>query len=234
MLEATPRAASAEEYESTLNVIYESMLLSERNGDYVEAENLQRRAIRYKKQWEDDTLTDMADTYGQATLALQRAYNQDLEECNNKWTTTLDSHLATVRETVEAGDRANAQDLQQLRTSLNEQLPAKVKESYQLLNLREMEHHMSKQKEYPFLHTASSRHISSKTRSATSTRRNWQPGTRRRPRRYSRQPQISAASRRRNASCSTNAIRSSWRTTITPGIKRNCYCNKDSPTTPRN
>ena len=30
---------------------------------------------------------------------------------------------------------------------MTEQWPAKVKESYELLNLREMEHHMSKQKE---------------------------------------------------------------------------------------
>ena len=39
------------------------------------------------------------------------------------------------------------QEIQQLKVTLNEELPSKVKESYQLMNLREMEHHMSKQKE---------------------------------------------------------------------------------------
>jgi hypothetical protein len=52
MLDSTPRAASSEEYEATMSALYDSMLLSEKNGDYVEAENLQRRALRCKKQWE--------------------------------------------------------------------------------------------------------------------------------------------------------------------------------------
>lgn len=52
MLDSTPRAASPEEYEATMSALYDSMLLSEKNGDYVEAENLQRRALRYKRQWE--------------------------------------------------------------------------------------------------------------------------------------------------------------------------------------
>jgi hypothetical protein len=123
------------------------MLISERNGNYVDAEDMQRRAIRFKRQWEQDTLAEMANRYGEATLALQSAYNEDLEECNKRWTSILYAYMQTCRETIEANDKANAEEIQQLRTSLGEQLPAKVKESYQLLNLREMEHHMAKQKE---------------------------------------------------------------------------------------
>ena len=63
MLDSPPRAASPEEYEATMNAIYDSMILSERNGDYVEAENLQHRALRYKKQWEEDTLVEMAGRF---------------------------------------------------------------------------------------------------------------------------------------------------------------------------
>lgn len=89
----------------------------------------------------------MADRFAQAMQALENAYRQDLEDCNIKWTATLDAHLATTRQTVETTDRNNALEIQNLRATLNEQLPSKVKESYQLLNLREMEHHMAKQKE---------------------------------------------------------------------------------------
>ncbi len=103
--------------------------------------------MKYRKQWEEDTLADMGDRFGQAMMELQNAYRQDLEECNMKWTATLDAHLATTRQTIETSDKNNSLEIQHLKTTLNEQLPAKVKESYQLLNLREMEHHMSKQKE---------------------------------------------------------------------------------------
>jgi hypothetical protein len=89
----------------------------------------------------------MADRFEQAMLTLESAYRQDLEDCNIKWTATLDAHIASTRQAIETTDRNNAHEIQNLRTTLNEQLPSKVKESYQLLNLREMEHHMAKQKE---------------------------------------------------------------------------------------
>lgn len=129
----------------------------------------------------------MSDRFGQAMLALENAYRQDLEDCNIKWTATLDAHLASTRQTVETTERNNEYEIQNLRLTMNEQLPSKVKESYQLLNLREMEHHMAKQKEYSPLYAVSSRRISSKIRSATSTRKSSQPGTRKKPRQSSKQ-----------------------------------------------
>lgn len=86
--------------------------------------------------------------------------------------------MESCRQQMRTIDEANRSEVGQLKSTLNEQLPTKVKESYQLLNLREMEHHMSKQKKYPSPHAASPRRTSSRARSACCTSRNWRPGTR--------------------------------------------------------
>lgn len=176
----------------------------------------------------------MADRFGQAMLTLENVYLQDLEDCNIKWTATLDADLTSTRQTVETSDRNNAHEIQNLRTTLNEQLPSKVKESYQLLNLRQMEHHMAKQKEYSTPYVASSRHISSKIRSATSTHRNSQPGTRKKPRQSSKQWQISKPNTQKIDNYSTSEHRYSSRTTTTPGTKKNSSSSNASTTTPKN
>lgn len=89
----------------------------------------------------------MSNRFEEAMIALQKAYNEDLEECNKRWTGTLEEYMQSCRDTTQATDKSNNEEIQQLKATLAEQLPSKVKESYQLLNLREMEHHMAKQKE---------------------------------------------------------------------------------------
>ena len=85
--------------------------------------------------------------YNEALLMLEESYNKDLEECSKRWTTTLDNYVTQCKAFIDRSDQDNAEEIAALRRTLAEQLPSKVKESYQLLNLREMEHHMSKQKE---------------------------------------------------------------------------------------
>lgn len=47
------RKSNHEDFESNLKNITDSMLLCERNGDYVTAENLRIKSLQYKKKWED-------------------------------------------------------------------------------------------------------------------------------------------------------------------------------------
>lgn len=89
--------------------------------------------------------------HNEAMLMLEDSYDKDLEECSRRWTATLDGYVTQCKDYIDRSDKDNAEEIATLRRTLGEQLPNKVKESYQLLNLREMEHHMSKQKEYPLL-----------------------------------------------------------------------------------
>jgi hypothetical protein len=108
---------------------------------------MKQRAFQYKKKWEESTLEEMDRRFNEAFATLQQNYNEDLEECNTRWTSTLDTYIKECKNYIEKTDRENLEEIAELKKNLNEQLPAKVKESYQLLNLREMEYHMSKQKE---------------------------------------------------------------------------------------
>ena len=44
-------------------------------------------------------------------------------------------------------DKNNQKTIEELRKRMTEEWPDKVKESHELINLREMEHHMAKQKQ---------------------------------------------------------------------------------------
>ena len=141
------KVPSPEEFESMLQSTYDDMLSMESKGDYVEADRLRQKAITDKRNWEESYINDMEYRNQQAQNNLEKDYNSNVEQAGRNWTETIDKYMQDRNEEMAETDKRNRKEIEDTRKTMTEQWPAKVKETYELLNLREMEHHMSKQKE---------------------------------------------------------------------------------------
>ena len=141
------KVPSPEEFESMLQSTYDDMLSMESKGDYVEADRLRQKAIIDKRNWEESYINDMEYRNQQAQNNLEKDYNSNVEQAGRDWTETIDKYMTDRNQEIAETDKRNRKEIEDTRKTMTEQWPAKVKETYELLNLREMEHHMSKQKE---------------------------------------------------------------------------------------
>ena len=81
-----------EEYEQTLRLIHDQMLISEGEADYVKAEELRIKAYNYRKKWEEDYLAHLDRTHNAQAQQLQQHFNEKGAACDEKWERKLEEY----------------------------------------------------------------------------------------------------------------------------------------------
>jgi hypothetical protein len=88
----------------------------------------------------------MEQRHGQESSDLNRAHDDELRNFNLFWDKKLAEFTQEGDKLAKDMESRHQTDADNLRADMEKQLPFKVKESSEFLNLKKMEEHMAKQK----------------------------------------------------------------------------------------
>ena len=137
---------SADEIETHLNQTQAQMMEHQKNGNYIEAENLRVTAEQLKKDLETRRVYEMEMRQNQEHGDLTRQQEEEMRTFNAFWDKKMNDYESEGNKMANDLEGKHQQDLENLRNQMEKDLPYRVKESSEFLNLKKMEEHMAKQK----------------------------------------------------------------------------------------
>lgn len=94
----------------------------------------------------------MEQRHSQEKTDLSRAHQDELKTFNDFWDRKIYEYNQEGEKLTRDLQAKHQTDLDILKSDMEKQLPYKVKESSEFLNLKKMEEHMAKQKLYRYFH----------------------------------------------------------------------------------
>lgn len=105
-----------------------------------------------KKDLEARRVYEMEQRHHQEKSDLARAHQDELKTFNDFWDKKIQEYNQEGEKLTRDLQAKHQTELDNLKNDMEKQLPYKVKESSEFLNLKKMEEHMAKQKLYPSFH----------------------------------------------------------------------------------
>lgn len=105
-----------------------------------------------KKDLEARRIYEMEQRHSQENTDLARAHQDELKTFNDFWDKKIYEYNQEGEKLTRDLQAKHQTELENLKNDMEKQLPYKVKESSEFLNLKKMEEHMAKQKLYLFFH----------------------------------------------------------------------------------
>ncbi len=139
---------SSEELEAMLNQTLAQMMENQKGGQYVEAENLRVMSEQLKRDLEARRVYEMEQRHNQENNDLIRSHQEELKTFNDFWDKKIQQYSQEGERLIRDMQAKHQLELDNLKNDMEKQLPYKVKESSEYLNLKKMEEHMAKQKLY--------------------------------------------------------------------------------------
>jgi len=124
----------------------------EREGRYVEAEMAKNRINELKEQEFRRATEELIFMHEQQRTECEQAHIKQYQDFNAHWDNELNQAQQDDQNEILAMEERHTQDLEQNRQHLESTLPAKYKQSTELLNLRRIQQEDARQKKYQDAH----------------------------------------------------------------------------------
>lgn len=124
----------------------------EREGRYVEAEMAKNRIAELKEQEFNRAQEELIFMHEQQRQECEQAHIKQYQDFNEHWDNELQQAQQDDQNEILALEERHTQELEQNRQHLEATLPAKYKQSTELLNLRKIQEQMARQKNYQQAH----------------------------------------------------------------------------------
>lgn len=137
---------SAEEIDAEIERQTKEMGERQRNGDYIEAEGCRAKIEQLKKDYELKRLSELKRKQRRETKKLENEQKEEAEGFENSYAKSAQEIKNEYGKLEEEMFQKHEEETKATENELNENLPSKLKESSELLNLKRIEEEMAKQK----------------------------------------------------------------------------------------
>lgn len=131
-----------------LQLLEEYRLKCQAEGNYPEAKKAQLKYEELKKKETVRQLQQTRETQEKELESLENAQKQQLEEFNKAWDSYMSEYEATAYKSLEKLKEKHIAEYQEVMTKITEEAQKKVKHSKDLLELRQKQHALARQKIY--------------------------------------------------------------------------------------
>jgi len=143
---------NADNIQEFISAMEEHRTTCEREGRYVEAEMAKNRIAELKEQNFNREQEELIFMHEQQREECEQAHIKQYQDFNEHWDNELQQAQQDDQNEILAMEEKHTQDLEHNRQNLESTLPAKYKQSTELLNLRKIQDQMAKQKSYQSAH----------------------------------------------------------------------------------
>eukprot|EP00347_Sterkiella_histriomuscorum_P016858 403351580 len=140
------------QYEEYLAVLEEHRRNSEREGNFVEAQNAKQRIEELKIQEGQRQLEQMMLNHQQSKQQMEDAQMNEFQNFNQSWDQSIAQKEQEYQQLAQQLEQEHTQDLEKNRIDLEQKIPQIFKASSELLNLKRIQDQLARQKEYAEAH----------------------------------------------------------------------------------
>ncbi|CDW71390.1 UNKNOWN [Stylonychia lemnae] len=133
-------------------VLEEHRKQCEQEGKYVEAEMAKNRIEELKHQEFQRRREELIFNQTKEREEVEQAHIMEYQEFNKNWDDTLAQIEAQDQQAIQALEEKHVRELEENRQVLEQKLPLTFKQSAELLNLRQIEQNLARQKSYAEAH----------------------------------------------------------------------------------
>ncbi|CAD8099940.1 unnamed protein product [Paramecium primaurelia] len=148
-----PNLQTAQDVDDYINTLIQHQNACEKQGKYMEAEDARKRINELRKQLITKKKKELIINWQNQKDQAEKAHMEEYNQFNQFWDNKMVNFNEEAKQVEIELQNRQQNEYKQLQEELERTTPYKPKESSEILNLKKIEEHLAKQKNYVEAHT---------------------------------------------------------------------------------